>query len=54
MSAYGFLSAFDDVAKFDPAVKSVLVEALHTMRGGLDASLHESLYNQLTRLLKGL
>ncbi len=52
MSAYGFLSMFDQVDKFAPAVKAVLVATLRKMRAGLDPKLHESLYNQLGRLLK--
>jgi hypothetical protein len=53
MSAYSFISAFDEANKFDTGIKLMLKKAVDDMRNGLDAVKQESLYNQLGRLLKG-
>ena len=52
MSAYSFFGAFSDLNKFEGETKSSLINALNTMRDGLDPKEQESLYNQLTILLK--
>ena len=48
MSAYSFISVFDEVGKFDAGTKAVLVEAVAGIRDCVKDL--ESLFNQFSRL----
>ena len=52
MSAYPFLQAFGDLPKFEGKQRADLLAALKQMRRRLSPKKHESLYNQLTIMLK--
>jgi len=52
MSANAILNAFNDLPKFKPAQRKLLVDALNKMKAGIDPVFQESLFKQITTILE--